>query len=76
MDVEPCKNGFLSVRSILGLSLKIIMVIIVGFRLEYLDAGVGGTYDGSYFYPGSTNTSLADIVIADCSFIYLPHISK
>lgn len=49
---------------------------IVGFRLEYLDAGAGGTHDGSYFYPGSTNTSLADIVIADCSFIYLPLISK
>jgi hypothetical protein len=31
---------------------------IVGFRLEYLDAGAGGTYDGSYYYPGSTNTSL------------------
>jgi hypothetical protein len=49
---------------------------IVGFRLEYLDAGAGGTFDGSYFYPGSNNTSLADIVIADCSVIYLPHISK
>jgi hypothetical protein len=51
---------------------------VVGFRIEYLDGGVGGTFDGSYYYPGNLNISLANIVIADCfyTFIYLPLISK
>jgi hypothetical protein len=49
---------------------------VVGFRLEYLDASASGTFDGSYFYPGPEVTSIADIIIADCSFIYLPHVSK
>lgn len=52
----------------------------VGFRLEYLDAGAGGTFDGNYFYPGSTDTSLSIIAIADCSVVsttlYLPLIRK
>jgi hypothetical protein len=52
----------------------------VGFRLRYLDAKADGTIGGSYFYPGSSNTSLAYIVIGSCTiddfFIYLPLVNK
>lgn len=52
----------------------------VGFRLEYLDAEANGTIGGSYLYPGSANTSVADIVVGTCSnpdfFNYLPLIRK
>ena len=52
----------------------------VGFRLEYLDAEADGSFGGSQFFPGSGNTSEADIVIGQCSvpdlFIYLPVIKK
>lgn len=49
---------------------------VVGFRLEYLDATAQGIMGGASFYPGSQTTSLADIVVAECSLIYLPLISK
>jgi len=53
---------------------------VVGFRLEYLDAEADGSFGGSQLYPGSGNTSEADIVIGTCSipdlFIYLPLIQK
>ena len=52
----------------------------VGFRLEYLDAEADGSFGGSQTFPGSGNTSEADIVIGQCSipdlFIYLPLIAK
>ena len=48
---------------------------VVGFRLEYLDAQ-GLEWGGSIFYPGTTDTSIADIVIGTCSeqdwFSFLP----
>lgn len=46
MDVTPCKNCFLSLRDILGLSLKIIMVIWVslGFPPNYFTAHAADTY--------------------------------
>ena len=48
----------------------------VGFRLEYLDAQADGSFGGSQLFPGSGNTSEADIVIGQCSifelFNYLP----
>lgn len=52
----------------------------VGFRLEYLDAEANGSYGGNRFFPGSGSTSVADIVIGQCSardlFIYLPLLMK
>lgn len=52
----------------------------VGFRLEYLDAEADGSFGGSQFFPGSSSTSEADIVIGQCStpdlFTYLPLIHK
>jgi hypothetical protein len=52
----------------------------VGFRLEYLDAEADGSFGGSQLFPGSGNTSEADIVIGQCSipdlFVYLPLIKK
>jgi hypothetical protein len=52
----------------------------VGFRLEYLDAEADGSFGGNQLFPGSGDTSEADIVIAQCSvpnwFIYLPLIKK
>jgi len=48
-----------------------------GFRLEYLDAEANGDFGGSYRFPGTSNTSQADIVIADCTFdSYIPIIMK
>jgi hypothetical protein len=50
---------------------------VVGFRLEYLDAEANGDFGGSYHFPGASNTSQADIVIADCTFdSYIPIIMK
>jgi hypothetical protein len=50
---------------------------VVGFRLEYLDAEANGDFGGSYRFPGASNTSQADIVIADCTFdSYIPIIMK
>jgi hypothetical protein len=52
----------------------------VGFRLEYFDAQANGDFGGSYYYPGSTPTSLAQIVIGTCTvddfFLYLPLVNK
>lgn len=52
----------------------------VGFRLEYLDAEADGSFGGSQYFPGSSSTSEADIVIGQCStpdfFIYLPLVNK
>ncbi len=52
----------------------------VGFRLEYLDAEDNGDYGGSYFFPGTLDTSQADIVIGDCNiadlFTHLPVILR
>lgn len=52
----------------------------VGFRLEYLDAEADGSFGGNQFFPGSSSTSEADIVIGQCSasdiFIYLPLVQK
>ena len=53
----------------------------VGFRLEYLDAEADGSFGGSQYFPGSSSTSEADIVIGQCSlpdlpFYYLPLIKK
>ncbi len=52
----------------------------VGFRLEYLDAEANGDFGGSYLFPGTSNTSEADIIIGDCSIpdidIYIPMIVK
>ena len=39
----------------------------VGFRLEYLDAQANGTFGSSQFFPGTSDTSEADILIAQCS---------
>ncbi len=53
---------------------------VVGFRLEYLDAEADGSFGGSRFFPGSTNTSEAEIVIGECAmpgfFVYLPFLMK
>ncbi len=54
---------------------------IVGFRLEYLDAEGDGSFGGSQLFPGTTDTSQADIVIGECTsvsdiFAYLPFIKK
>jgi hypothetical protein len=53
---------------------------VVGFRLEYLDAQADGSFGGSQLYPGSGDTSEADIVIAQCSaphwLVYLPLMKK
>jgi len=55
---------------------------LVGFRLEYLDAEGNGDFGSNQFFPGSSDTSVADIVIGDCSalfpdlYIYLPLIEK
>jgi hypothetical protein len=54
---------------------------VVGFRLEYLDAEGDGSFGSSQFFPGSSETDEADIVIGACStipdlFIYLPLIRK
>ena len=54
---------------------------IVGFRLEYLDAEGDGSFGSSQFFPGSSETDAADIVIGACStipdlFVYLPLIRK
>lgn len=53
---------------------------VVGFRLQYLDAEADGSFGGSRYFPGSTATSEADIVIGQCSardlFIYLPLLMK
>jgi hypothetical protein len=48
----------------------------VGFRLEYLDFVDEGIITGSYLYPGIEDTSLADIVVAECPALYLPLIKK
>lgn len=52
----------------------------VGFRLEYLDAQGDGSFGGSQFFPGPNDTSVAGIVIGQCSkpdlYIYLPLIKK
>ena len=52
----------------------------VGFRLEYLDAEANGSFGSSQYYPGTGNTSEADIVVGNCTladmFIFLPFIGK
>jgi len=52
----------------------------IGFRLEYLDAEGDGAFGGSQYYPGSTDTSEAEIVISECPtlyvFTYLPLLLK
>lgn len=52
----------------------------VGFRLEYLDAEANGSFGGNHFFPGSSSTSEADIVVGQCSipdfFVYLPLVMK
>ena len=54
----------------------------VGFRLNYLDAEGNGDFGSSQFFPGSSDTSVADIVIGDCValfpdlYIYLPLVVK
>ena len=51
----------------------------VGFRLKYFDVQAE-EYSGPQFFPGSSDTSEADILIGQCSipgiFIYLPLIIK
>ena len=53
---------------------------VVGFRLEYLDAEANGDFGGTSFFPGTLNTSEADIIIGDCSVAdidtYIPIIMK
>jgi hypothetical protein len=54
---------------------------VVGVRLEYLDAQADHSFGGTQFYPGTSNTSIADIVIASCSplsdmYTYLPLVRK
>ena len=53
---------------------------IVGFRLRYLDAEANGSFGSAQYYPGSSETSEADIMIGTCSvsdiFVYLPLIQK
>ena len=53
---------------------------VVGFRFRYLDAEADGSYGGSQYFPGQTDTSEADIVIGACSipdlFVYLPLIQQ
>jgi len=53
----------------------------VGFRVEYLDAEGDGSFGGSQLFPGSSDTSEADIIIGDCStirdvFTFLPLVRK
>jgi hypothetical protein len=52
----------------------------LGVRLEYLDAQADGSFGGNQFFPGTLDTSEADILIGQCSvpdlFIYLPLINK
>jgi hypothetical protein len=52
----------------------------VGFRLEYLDAEANGDFGGTSFFPGIPDTSVADIIIGDCSVAdidtYIPIIMK
>jgi hypothetical protein len=49
---------------------------VVGFRLDYLDAESNGSFGGNRFFPDTTATSVADIVIRPCTtpdlFGYLP----
>ena len=52
----------------------------VGFRLEYLDAQADGSFGGSQFFPGSGNSSEAEIVVGHClaphRLAYLPLVRK
>jgi hypothetical protein len=52
----------------------------IGFRLEYLDAQANGDFGGTQFYPGTSDTSEANLVIAECAIsgpsIHLPLIIK
>lgn len=51
----------------------------IGFRLEYFDAEGNGDFGGSQYYPGSTDTSEAEIVISECTtyiYTFLPLLSK
>jgi hypothetical protein len=52
----------------------------IGFRLEYLDAQSIDLFGGTYFYPDMSNTSEADIVIANCPLadynVFLPMITR
>jgi hypothetical protein len=49
---------------------------IVGFQLTYLDAESNGSFGGVHFFPGSSDTDTADIVIGDCTIpdliVFLP----
>lgn len=53
---------------------------IVGFRLDYLDAESNGSFGGNRFFPGTTDTSVADIVIGTCTtpdlFSFVPVILR
>jgi hypothetical protein len=51
----------------------------IGFRLEYLDAEGNGDFGGSQYYPGSSDTSEAEIVISECTtyiYTFMPLLSK
>ena len=54
---------------------------VTGFRLEYLDAEADESFGGSHLFPGTTESSMAELVIGDCStvpdqFIYLPMVRR
>ena len=53
---------------------------VIGFRIEYMDAEGDGSFGGSQFYPGTEDTSTADIVIGACTVadfrVYLSLIQK
>lgn len=54
---------------------------VTGFRLEYLDAEADESIGGSHLFPGTGGTSMAELVIGNCStvpdiFIYLPMVNR
>jgi len=54
---------------------------VTGFRLEYLDAEADEGFGSSQFFPGVSETSIAELAIGVCSavpdlFIYLPLIMR
>ncbi len=51
----------------------------IGFRLEYFDAEGNGEFGGSQFYPGSLETSEAELVISECTtyiYTFMPLLTK
>jgi hypothetical protein len=49
---------------------------VVGFQVTYFDAEGDGSFGGIHFFPGSSDTDTADIVIGDCTIpdliVFLP----